>query len=310
MTTILRSLVAPAIALSLTLAAAPFGTAAFAQATSVQRVVNKEPVTTFDIQRRAAFLKLQRRSGSEAEQDLIDQVLRSQEMARLKINVPEKQVEESFGRFAASNKLQPAQMDQILEQAGVGKKHFREFMRVQIGWGQALGQRQRSEGRVTEQDVVKRIKQDGGRKPSATEYILQQVIFVVPAAERGKILARRKQEANALRARFAGCDGSKAQAKGILDVTVRNLGRVLEPELPEDWSKQVKATQQGGVTEVRETDRGIEFLAVCHTKQVSNDRVAQLVFSAELDAGKQDGGDALSKKYTKELRDRAQIVKP
>ncbi len=32
-----------------------------------------------------------------------------------------------------------------------------------------------------------------------------------------------------------------SEAKGILDVTVRDLGRIIEPQLPGEWSKDVKA---------------------------------------------------------------------
>ena len=49
---------------------------------------------------------------------------------------------------------------------------------------------------MSEQDVVRRMLQQGGAKPTATEYMLQQVIFVVPASERGN-MAKRKREAEA-----------------------------------------------------------------------------------------------------------------
>src|SRR5690606_38648170 len=103
--------------------------------------------------------------------------------------------------------------------------------------GQVMS-RQSGGGRVSEQDAVQRMLQDGGDKPSATEYMLQQVIFVIPAAERGSKLGTRKREAEAMRQRFNGCATTKEFAKGLIDVTVRDLGRVLEPELPPDWEKQ------------------------------------------------------------------------
>ena len=54
--------------------------------------------------------------------------------------------------------------------------------------------------------------------------MLQQVIFVVPAEERGNI-GKRKREAEAMRARFTGCERTREFAKGLIDVTVRDLGR-------------------------------------------------------------------------------------
>jgi peptidyl-prolyl cis-trans isomerase SurA len=146
----------------------------------------------------------------------------------------------------------------------------------------------------------------GGSKPTATEYLLQQVIFVVPAAEKGK-LAQRKREAEAMRERFSSCETTRQFAKGLIDVTVKDLPRVLAPQLPPDWADLIKSSEPGTATKLRETERGVEFIGVCSTREVSDDRVAQLVFQNE---GGDDGkkGDELSKKYVEELRAKARIV--
>lgn len=307
MTTFIKKLAAPLLAVALLSAAAPLVVPTPAQASEVKYIVNRQAITSYDIERRAAFLRLQKRSPGEAGTDMVDQVLRSQELARIKVNVTDAQLDDSYKRFAESNKLTPPQMDEILNKAGVTKAHFREYMRVQMGWGQALGMRARSEGRMSEQDVVQRMMKEG-RKPSATEYLLQQVIFVVPAAERGSLMGKRKREADAMRARFNGCDSTRSFAKGLIDVTVRDLGRVLEPELPPEWSEQIKTTKAGGATGVKETARGVEFIGICSQREVSNDRVARMVFGAE-DAGNDADAEGLSKKYTEELHKRGQIVK-
>jgi peptidyl-prolyl cis-trans isomerase SurA len=129
---------------------------------------------------------------------------------------------------------------------------------------------------------------------------------VVPKRERGAILGKRKREAQALRARFAGCDKTRDIAKGLIDVTVRDLGRVLGPELPPDWSEPIKKTKSGQATQVRVTDRGVEFIGICSERQVSDDRVAELAFQTGDNQNK--NAEELSEKYTKELRDKAVII--
>lgn len=281
-----------------------------AQASEIKYVVNDVPITSYDIQRRAAFLKLQKRKG-DANEEMIEQTLRLAEMKRLNIRISDKQVEDAYARFAGSNKLKPAQMDQILAQAGVTSGHFKDYIRVQMGWNQALSSRFRAEqggGGTSEQDAVRRMLQQGGTKPSATEYMLQQVIFVVPASERGSI-AKRKREADAMRGRFNGCEQTREFSKGLLDVTVRDLGRVLAPQLPPEWAEDIKKLKAGGATPVRETDRGVEFIGICSAREVSDDKVAQMVFQAEGE-GKGDNAkaDELNKKYIAELRKVARIV--
>jgi peptidyl-prolyl cis-trans isomerase SurA len=285
---------------------------AFAAGSDIKVIVNKVPITALDISRRVAFLKLQRKKGNLqaiATEEMIEEQLKRAEMRRVGISIPDKQVDEAFLRFATGNKLKPAQLDQILAKSGVTTKHFKDFIRMQISWGQTVSSRYRATtGRVTEQEAVRKMmEKGGGTKPSATEYLLQQVIFVVPAAKRGSILGTRKREAESMRARYNGCDGTVAFAKGLKDVTVRNLGRVLAPELPPDWAEFIKKTSEGNATPVRETDRGIEFIGICRAREVSDDKVSQLLFQSEGGAEKQ--ASELDKKYVQELRDKAQIVK-
>ncbi|MCX7303414.1 MAG: peptidylprolyl isomerase [Hyphomicrobiales bacterium] len=282
-----------------------------AAASEIKVIVNNIPITTYDIQRRAAFLKLQRRSGNLtalAQDDMIDQTLRVSEAERLGIKVSDEQVDGAYNNFAKSNKMAIKQLDGIMNQSGVTKAHFKEFIRSQMLWNQALGKRNRSGSSMSEQDVVRRMLQQGGAKPSATEYMLQQVIFVVPANERGSIAAR-KREADALRARFSGCDSTREFAKGLIDVTVKDLGRKLAPELPPDWAELIKKTKVGGATPARETAVGVEFIGICSSREVSDDRVAKLTFQAEGVESGAKGADELSKKYTDELREKAKIVK-
>jgi peptidyl-prolyl cis-trans isomerase SurA len=172
----------------------------------------RHPITSFDIQRRQAFLRLQQQGAGadRATNEMIDQTLRLQEMQRLNVRISEDQVTDSYNNFARTNNLTAAQLNEILAQSGVTRDHFRQFIRAQMGWAQVLQARAQFEqggGRMSEQEVVRRMMEQGGEKPSATEYMLQQVIFVVPAAERGARLAQRRREAEQMRARFQGCEG-------------------------------------------------------------------------------------------------------
>lgn len=302
-----NSLVAAGLAVfSVSAVSAPFFIPQAAYASEVKVIVNNIPITNFDIQRRAAFLRLQHKSPADAKQDMIDQTLREIEMRRLHVNISDKAVDGAFANFAKKNKLTPAQLTQVLAKMGVTAEHFKQFIRDQMGWGDALRARSQAEGDNSNQAAVEAMLKKGGEKPSATEYTLQQVIFVVPKRERGAILGKRKREAQALRARFTGCDKTRDITKGLIDVTVRDLGRVLAPELPPDWADPIKKTKSGEATQVRETDRGVEFIAICSERQVSDDRVAELAL--QTGEGMDKKFEDLSKKYTKELRDKAVIV--
>jgi peptidyl-prolyl cis-trans isomerase SurA len=304
----LRAALALSLAGCFALSSAP----ASAAGSDIKVIVNKVPITSLDVSKRIAFLKLQRKKGNLASialDEMIDEQLKRVEMRRVGISVPDKAVNDAYVRFAAGNKMKLAQLDQVLNQSGVTPKHFKEYIRLQMGWGQTVGSRYRAtSGQVSEREAVRKMmEKGGGAKPSATEYLLQQVIFVVPAAKRSAILAARKREAEAMRGRFTSCETTMSFAKGLKDVTVRNLGRVLAPELPPEWADSIKKTQQGGATPVRETERGVEFIGICRAKEVSDDKVAQLLF--QQDGGADKAAEALDKKYVEELRAKAQIIK-
>lgn len=283
--------------------------------TEIKIIVSGNAITSGDIARRVAFLKLQRRGGNLnqiAREELTEEMLKRVEMKTRGINVSDQQVDEAYAGFATRNNMSLAQLNQVMNQAGITPQHFKNYIMVQMGWGRLISARFQSTGMISEQEAVQRMLKDGGKKPVATEYHLQQVIFVVPSTKRSPAtLAKRKQEANALRSRIQSCSTTRQQAKGIIDVTVRDLGRILEQQLPQEWAKQVKATKVNGSTAPQETEKGVEFLTLCSTRQVSDDRVAQLVFSmegAESPAGQEKKAEEMSKSYLKELREKATII--
>ncbi len=305
-----RKLMLAAAVLSASVVVQPV--ALMAQSTSgIAVVVNKTPITTAEVARRAAFLRLQHQKSDTktAREVMIDEILKRQEVARVKMSVSTDEVDKAFERFAAGNKLTTAQMGQILDRAGVGVEHFKNYIAVQMSWPRLVNARYNGGGRgkMSNQELVTRML-EAKEKPVTTEYFLQQVIFVVPPAKRNAILGKRQKEANAARTKFPGCDQAKQFAAGYLDVSIKDLGRVLAPEIPEDWKPLVEKAPANGTTATRVTERGVEFLAICNQKQVSDDYAAEVVFRAE-DANKtkKEGENPNEKKYLAELRSKAVI---
>lgn len=292
----------------------PTGSVAFA-ASEVRVVVNGTAITSGDVAKRQAFLRLQHQKAdaSAAEQQLVEQTLKQQEIARVRMSVSKDDVDASFARFASGNKLSTDQMAQILNQAGVGVEHFKAFIAVQMSWPRLVNARYGSSSRMSNADLVARMMQNNKQKPEATEYILQQMIFVVPASKKG-IVGKRKSEAEASRAKYPGCEQAKVFAATMRDVSVRDLGRVMGPELPAEWKPLVEAAK-GNTTATRVTDRGVEYLAICSQRQVSDDQAAEMIFRQE-DLDKSKAGknappeNENAKKYLADLEKKAQISRP
>lgn len=299
-------------AVTISLSLAPTSIAPVYAASQIKIVVNRQAITSTDISRRIALLKLQRskgKLGTVAREQLVEEALKFQEMQRLRAVPSNAAVNNAFKGFASSNRLSTKQLSQILGQAGVTAKHFKNFISIQMGWNSVVQARfgAGSSGKMSTQDLVSKMLERGDDKPTTTEYILQQVIFVVPSSQRNKSsLRRRTTEAKRFRAKTNSCDTTKSLTKGLKDVTVRNLGRFLQPELPPEWSKQIAKTAVDKPTGVRTTEKGVEFLIICKSRSVSDDVAAEMIFRTE-DAGSGADNDN-SKKYLQDLRKRAVIA--
>ncbi|MEP3302732.1 MAG: SurA N-terminal domain-containing protein, partial [Roseibium sp.] len=165
---------------TLTFSFAPVSAPPAFAASEIKIVVNNQAITSVDIARRVAFLKLRRTGGNlgqKARDQLTEEALKGQEAARIRALVTDAQVNASFERFAASNKLSPKQLTQILNQAGVTPKHFKKYIQIQMSWPRVVQAMTGGSGTMSTQDLVSKMLERGGDKPSTTEYILQQVIF-------------------------------------------------------------------------------------------------------------------------------------
>ena len=292
--------------LTLSVLAVPMAPPAMAAASSVAVVVNGTAITNGDVAKRTAFLRLQHAKGNlskMARQQLVDEELKRKEISRLGMSVSTDDVDAAFARFANSNKMKPQQMAQILEKAGVTAAHFKAYIAIQMSWPRVVNARFAST-RSNGADLAQRL--GGKEKPVTTEYFLQQVVFVIPESKRGKITGKRKAEAEASRAKFPGCEQSKAFAATMRDVSIINLGRVLAPAMPDDWKPLIEKAK-GNTTGTRVTPRGVEYLAICKQRQVNDDYAAEVVFKAE-ELGKQKGAkDPNDEAYLAELRKKARI---
>ena len=261
-----------------------------AAASEIKYVVNNMPITSYDIQRRAAFLKLQRKPEHQQDggrrHDRAGAALT--EAQRLNIRVTDQQVDDAYRQVRqAPTRCRSSSSYGVLEQAGVTEAAFQGIHPRPDGLGQALAARARGGagpgGRLTEQEAVQRMLEQGGTKPTATEYMLQQVIFVVPASEQAATLGKRKREAEAMRAAFHQLrhDAAVRQGPGRRD-GARSRPRCWRPQLPPRLGRH--RSRPPSPAAPRRCARPIaasSSSASARAREVSDDRVAQMVLNSE-----------------------------
>ena len=203
------------------------------------------------------------------------------------------------------------EIEKSIRKSGFSPKGFREFMRAQISWQNAVALRVRSQGRQVAAGgsagahrFQPWLAPRDAEVTTVNEYTVQQVIFVVPKGKQGQASARR---ASALRFRgqVDGCEGTKLQATRLRDVSVVDRGRVRANRLPPEWRSKIVKTPSGRATELVRTGRGWEMMVVCRTRQVRD--VASEVDNAFAGGNLQKAASALDKKYYAELKEKAVI---
>ncbi len=277
----------------------------------IRILVNNEPITNFEVQRRARFRQLRHLSANteETERELVDEMLKLQEAKSRNVLATDAQVDQAFANFAKGNHATPERMAAQLEQLGVGIEHFKQYIRAQMSWNRAVaGKFQSDTIQNTRTNALFELRKSGAAKPETTEYTLQQIIFVIPQDKRAALMKTRKAEALAFQQRYSGCDTAIDLAKQLRDVAVKDLGRMMLPELPPLWSKDIQATAIGATTAPKETDKGVELIAVCKARVVSDDRAAQVVSQSQAFEKIEQEGNAAADSYLAELRKSAVIV--
>ncbi|MDB5554180.1 MAG: hypothetical protein JWL86_4164 [Rhizobium sp.] len=284
-----------------------------ARAEQIAATVNSTVITSGDVARRTNFLKLQGAKGNlkqMATEQLVNEVLQRQEIIRTGTSVSTDDVNAAFGRFAKNNNMSTEKLTEILKRAGIGADHFKAYIGVQMSWPKTVQARYGgSGGRMSNEDFVAKLKENNGQKPKMTEYFLQQVIFVVPESKRAKITGKRKAEAEASRKSYPGCAQAKVFAAGFKDVSIREIGRILEGQLAEPQKKLLAGIPVGGTTPTSVSALGVEYTAICKKREISDDFSAQVAFqSQDLDKAKQEGESSDAKKYLEELKKMNQVT--
>jgi peptidyl-prolyl cis-trans isomerase SurA len=279
--------------------------------TYIRVLVNGSPVTNSDIQRRAKFRQLRRLKASQEEtiKELVDEKIKMTAAEERGVVASDQQVDDAFANFAKGNRATPAQMAGELNRIGVGADHFKEFIRAQITWSRMAGAQLQSQTlQKSQAETINELRKSGQQKPETTEYLLQQIIFVVPKDKLPAGAKARMGEAEAFRAAYQGCSGAIQQAKGYRDVAVKDLGRLLQPELPPLWKEKVAGLQEGQITIAQATDKGVEMIGICRAQATDDDRAAHVIAQSKTFESLEQKGDTAADGFLDELRKKSTIV--
>jgi peptidyl-prolyl cis-trans isomerase SurA len=152
--------------------------------------------------------------------------------------------------------------------------------------------------------VTAALESEGGAAQTLTEFVLQQIVFVVPSGSSAGQFAQRRREATAFRSRFKGCDQSLEQARQLRAVVVKDMGRRDSSQLQGQAGEEIKKTEAGKTLAPQQTEQGIELIAVCSKRDIQSSAAARAEIENKLFL---EQNKDLGKDYLDELRARAII---
>lgn len=277
---------------------------------SIKILVNDEPITSFDIKNRTAMLRAFTRGQQgekQAIEQLIEEALMMQEAERRNVKISDEDVEAEFAKRAAQTKMTAAQFGQALGQAGIDTGTFRDFIRANMAWREIVRARFRATVDVTEQDVTAALQDrstPGGEEQTVSEFMLQQIVFVLPSGAGAGAEAARRNEANAFRQAFSGCENSVQQAAGRPGIVVKPAIRRDETQITGPLKEALATLQVGGITEPERIPEGFQLVALCRKNAVAGQSQAAEQVREEIS---NERGQLLARRYLRDLRSDAVI---
>jgi peptidyl-prolyl cis-trans isomerase SurA len=193
-----------------------------------------------------------------------------------------------------------------MRQTGIDPETFKDFLRANMAWREIVRARFRSTVNVTEQDVAAALSERSaeGANQAVSEYMLQQILFIVPPGAGKSIEVERENEAKAFRSGFQGCDNAVKQASGRPGVVVKPTVRRAESEIGGDIKEAVASLEVGGVTPPQRVGEGFQIVALCDKRAIAGQSQAADVVRQELSS---ERGELMARRYLRDLRSDAVI---
>jgi peptidyl-prolyl cis-trans isomerase SurA len=247
--------------------------ASAARAQQVVVIVNGEPITALDIEQRSKLNQLSTHKvppRQEVLDELISEILKVKEAKKWGLEVSDSEVDSAYANMASRMRLNADQLTQLLAKSGVNPATLKHRVRADITWTQLVRGRFQESLKVVDKDILPAAD----AKPEESlgyDYTLRPILLLVPTGSPEGFIEARRRDAEALRARFQGCDEGLAFARALKDVAVREQVIRSSADLPPELRKVLDGIEVGKLTPPEMTKLGIEMFAICGKKESAAD---------------------------------------
>lgn len=275
-----------------------------AQAQASVATVNGEIITARDVEQRMKVSNLVLRKPMNRDvaiKELIDDKVKINEGRRIGMRTTPAFLEDIFARTASSARQTPLQFEQNLVKAGIDPDALRAKFNADAIWSELLRVRVRSTN-ISNAELNAELEQRAAKgEAKITDYVIRQVIFVVP---QGGNAAQRERDANAARARFNDCDSGVDYMRTLADVAIKERVARKSTDLAKGTNDLLAKTPIGRLTAPFRSEQGIELIAVCEKNERDDPAALRAIIEQEILAKRAQG---TAEPYLNELRSKVEI---
>ncbi len=282
-----------------------------AHAQTVVVFVNGEPITALDVDQRIKLIEVSSHktpSRQEALDELIDEKLKVQIGKRYGLDIPDKDIENSFNSMARRASQTAKQFAEGLTHAGINVAALKRRIKADMTWSSIIRGKFPSVNAVGEKDVLTAMesKKIDEKDAVSYQYTLRELLFIVPPGSPPAAFEARRKQADELRHRFENCEQGIPFARALTDVAVREPVRRTSIDIGAAQREALDATAIGHLTPPEQTRQGIEMIAVCAKEKTGGDTIGM---AQTREAMVTERYNAQAKRFLEQLR-REAIIEP
>ncbi|HVR50183.1 MAG TPA: peptidylprolyl isomerase [Pseudorhodoferax sp.] len=246
-------------------------------------VVNSEPITNLEVQRRMARVLMQQRqqggrqstqaeASRQALESLIVERTQLQQAREMGLKVDDAAVNLAEQNVARQNQVDVAELRRRLERDGLNLQQFRNDIRDQILLSRLRERELDARVRVSDAEVEQFLREQADQAPAApTEINLGQVLVTVPENATPQQVAERLARAQDVEKRARAGEDFAGLARSFSDATDAATGGEMGLRSPDRYPELfLQATAQlpvGGVTAPVRSGAGFHILKVIDKRQ-------------------------------------------
>jgi peptidyl-prolyl cis-trans isomerase SurA len=242
-----------------------------AQAQSIVATVNSDPITSTDVDIRIKMLQIRKKPATRdaAIEDIIADRLKLREATKYGLDANNPDLQNEAEHEANEANIKPAAYLAMLARSGLDREQLKLHLRANAAWNNYVRALNKGVSVGESEITAEMAKQD--KKKQTADYIVREVVMVLPVNGGEEVVQRRMREAQALRARFVECSTGLVLAKALPDVAVKEPvsrnASALTPELRD----ALDHTSVGHLTPPSRNSGGIEMLAVCEKREAGDE---------------------------------------